>query len=139
MKTHYVLLVYTLLLPLLLLGCGTTQESSNPMGPTGSGQALPADDDIQGLYNLAVPENWEQTEDPVVYTKYFRAELLRQFGNRPEIHIIADMELKKRQQVYPKPDDYIAYLEAHYRLFEDKETLIELKDYRKKTATPQSR
>ena len=137
-KTLYALLVCALLLPLLLLGCGTTQKSSNLMAPTGSGQGLPSDDDIQGLYDLAVPENWEQTEDSVVYVKYFRVQLLRQFGNRPEIHIVADMELKKRQQVYPTPDEYIAYLEAHYRLFQDKETLEELEAYRKKTATQQS-
>ena len=55
------------------------------MGPTDSVQALPADDDIQGLYNLEVPQNWDQTEDPVVYGKYFRAELSDVLGTIPEV------------------------------------------------------
>ena len=95
MKTLYVLLVYSLLLPLVFLGCGETQESSNLIGPTDSVQALPANDDIQGLYNLEVPQNWDQTEDPVVYAKYFRAKLLRRFGNISEVHTVADMETQE--------------------------------------------
>ena len=40
----------------------------------------------------------------------FRAQLLRQFGNIPEIHIVADMTLKERQWIYPTRDEYITYL-----------------------------
>ena len=127
MKTLYALLVYALFLPLLLLGCGDTQQSSNFIGPTDSGQdrvnrfmpGITADDDIQGLYNLEVPENWEQTEDPVVYVKYFRAQLLKRFGNIPEVHTVADMELKKRQGPALTHDEQITYLKALYKLSPD--------------------
>ena len=120
----------------LIVGCGDIEDASDSVNPSLSVQALPADDDIQGLYNMRIPPNWDKTEDPVLYTKYFRAKLLRQFGNRPEVHIIADMELRKRQQVPQTHDEHVAYLEAHYRLFQDKETLEKLKVYRQETPMP---
>ena len=89
--------VFCLALPVVLAGCGDIQETSEGINPLASTQALPADDDIIGLYNLDIPDNWETTEDPVLYTKYLRAKLLRKFGNIPEVHIVADMELQKRQ------------------------------------------
>ena len=73
----------------------------------------------RGLYNLGIPQSWYLIKDPVLYTKYFRAQLLRQFGNIPEIHIVADMTLKERQWIYPTRDEYITYLRALYRLFPD--------------------
>ena len=104
-KNPLCLLVCFFSLPFLLLGCGETQESLNLMGPTDSAQALPADHDIQGLYNLEVPQNWDQTEYPVIYVKYFRAKLLRRFGNIPEVHTVANMELKRRQRIALTPDE----------------------------------
>ena len=106
------------LLNLVFLGgCGDTEETSNPVTPPL--QDLPADDDIEGLYNLGIPRSWYLIKDPVLYTKYFRAQLLRQFGNIPEIHIVADMTLKERQWIYPTRDEYITYLRASYRLWRD--------------------
>ena len=119
MKTLNVLFVCFFCLPLVFLGCGETQESSNLIGATDSAQALPADDDIQGLYNLGVPRNWDQTQDPVVYVKYFRAKLLRRFGNIPEVHTIADMELKRRQGIALTPDEKTVHLTAFHRLIRD--------------------
>lgn len=133
MKVIQVLFICLLSLSLIAAGCENVEESSNPILFE---QGLPADDDIQGLYNMEIPHNWEKTEDPVLYAKYFRAKLLRQFGNRPEVHIVADMELKKRQLVSSTHEEHIAYLEAHYRLFQDKETLEKLKVYRQKTTLP---
>ena len=115
-------------------GCGDTQESPAPVGPILAEQELPADDDIEGLYNMGIPRGWFKTKDPVLYTKYFRAQLLRQFGNIPEVHIVADMELKKRQWIYPTRDEQIQYLEALYRLWSDPGTLEDLKNERRRKA-----
>ena len=113
-----ILILLGCLLNLVFLGgCGDTEEASNPVTP--SLQDLPADDDIEGLYNLGIPRSWYLIKDPVLYTKYFRAQLLRQFGNIPEIHIVADMTLKERQWIYPTRDEYITYLRASYRLWRD--------------------
>ena len=125
MKITFILLGCLLNL-VFLGGCGDTEEASNPV--TSSLQDLPADDDIEGLYNLGIPQSWYLIKDPVLYTKYFRAQLLRQFGNIPEIHIVADMALKERQWIYPTRDEYITYLRALYRLFPDPGTLKSLQD-----------
>ena len=135
-KNSLCLLICFFSLPLLLLGCGDTQESPNLMGPTDSVQALPADDDIQGLYNLEVPQNWDQTEDPVVYAKYFRAELLRRFGNIPEVHTAADMELKRRQGPALTHSEQITYLKALYELSADDRILSALANNEQVTAAP---
>ena len=137
MKATYVLLVCFFSLPLLLLGCGETQESSNLIGPTNNSvQALPANDDIQGLYNLEVPQNWDQTEDPVVYAKYFRAKLLRRFGNISEVHTVADMELKRRQGPTLTHAEHITYLKALYELSADERILSALADNEQVRAAP---
>ena len=133
MKTIHIFFLFLLGLA-LVAGCGDTEESSDSVNPMVSIQELPADDDIEGLYNLGIPRGWFKTKDPVLYAKYFRAQLLRQFGNIPEIHIVADMELKKRQWIYPTRDEHIAYLEALYRLFPDKGTLEDLENERQRKA-----
>ena len=136
MKTLYVLLVCFFCLPVVFLGCGETQESSNLIGATDSARALPADDDIQGLYNLGVPRNWDQTQDPVVYVKYFRAKLLRRFGNIPEVHTVADMELKRRQGPALTHDEQITYLKALYELSPDEGILPALANNEQVRAAP---
>ena len=133
MKTNHLLLVSLLSLT-LVVGCGDAQESSEGVNPIVSAQELPADDDIQGLYNLGIPRGWYKIKDPVLYTKYFRAQLLRRFGNIPEVHIVADMELKKRQWIYPTRDEQITYLQALYRLWPDPGTLEALKNERQRKA-----
>ena len=109
-------------------GCGDTEDASDSVASLVSIEDLPADDDIEGLYNLGIPRSWYLIKDPVLYTKYFRAQLLRQFGNIPEIHIVADMTLKERQWIYPTRDEYIMYLRARYRLWRDPGTLKSLQD-----------
>ena len=133
MKTIHIFFLFLLGLA-LVAGCGDTEESSDSVNPMVSIQELPADDDIEGLYNLGIPRGWFKTKYPVLYAKYFRAQLLRQFGNIPEIHIVADMELKKRQWIYPTRDEHITYLETLYRLFPDKGTLEDLENERQRKA-----
>ena len=116
------------------VGCGDTEDASDSVASLVSIEDLPADDDIEGLYNLGIPRSWYKIKDPVLYTKYFRAQLLRQFGNIPEIHIVADMTLKERQWIYPTHDEYITYLKARYRLWRDQGTLESLQDERRRKA-----
>ncbi len=125
MRITCILLAYLLSLP-LFVGCGNTEESPESLNPIVLAQELPADDDIEGLYNLGIPRYWFKIKDPVLYVKYFRAKLLRQYGNIPEIHVIADMELKIRQATYPTHDEKIRYLKALYKLWPDKRTLADL-------------
>lgn len=148
MKSLYALLVYALLLPLVLLGCGDTQQSPNFVGSTDSEQDSErdrvnrfqieptADADTQGRDTLAVPENWEQTEDPVVFTKYFRAQLLKRFGNIPEVHTVANMELKRRQGPALTHDEQITYLKALYKLSPDERILTALANNEQVRAAP---
>ena len=118
----------------LSVGCGDGEEPSDAVNLVVSAQDLPADDDFEGLYTMGIPRGWFKVKDPVLYTKYFRAQLLRQFGNMPEVHIVADMELKERQWIYPTDDEYIIYLKALYRLFPNKSNLRTLEDYQKRKA-----
>lgn len=76
------------------------------------------------------PPNWHLTEDPKQYTEYFRAQLIKQFGDRPEVHTLADTALKIRQDIPLTRDEYIADLEAQYALWPDPGTLRALKEVR---------
>ena len=70
MKITVILLTCLLTLP-LFVGCGETEDASRSVLPVDSVSALPADDDIEGLYALGIPKDWfYNTDDPVVYTKY---------------------------------------------------------------------
>ena len=75
------------------------------------------------------PRNWFETKDPVLFTKYFRAQLIKQFGERKEVHILADIELKKRQRLPLTRDEYISSLKARYALFPDERTLKTLEHH----------
>lgn len=76
------------------------------------------------------PPNWHLTEDPKQYAEYFRAQLIKQFGDRPEVHTLADTALKIRQDMPLTRDEYIADLEAQYALWPDPRTLRALKEVR---------
>ena len=130
MKITLILLACLISLP-LFVSCGQTEDTSESVVSAEFISALPADDDIEGLYALGIPVDWwynTEDQDPVVYTKYLRAHLLREFGNLPEIHIVADIELKKRQRLYPTLDEYIQYLQACYRLWPSPQLVKDVRD-----------
>lgn len=76
------------------------------------------------------PPNWHLTEDPKQYAEYFLSQLIKQFGNRPEVHTLADTAFKIRQDIPLTRDEYIADLEAQYALWPDPRTLRALKEVR---------
>ena len=76
------------------------------------------------------PRDWHKTEDPVLFAKYLNAQLLKQFGDIPEVRIIGEYELNKAMGITPTVEEHIAFREAHYHLFPteaNKRTLEALK------------
>ena len=85
-----------------------------------------SDADITELLNLDVPSNWAWIDiDKKTYQKYYHAQLLKQFGDIPEIrYLIAYYRHpgeKTRAQI-------IAKSEALYRLFPGEENLSTLQE-----------
>ncbi len=58
------------------------------------------------------PRDWYKTEDPELHAEYFYAQLLKQFGDIPEVHIIAEHNLQIAKKVPITVDQWIKYLEA---------------------------
>ncbi len=63
------------------------------------------------------PPDWYKTEDPELYIQYLRAQLIKQFGDIPEVHIIVEDERKMLLGLPQTLDEYIAALEAMYHLW----------------------
>ena len=76
------------------------------------------------------PQNWHKTEDPVLRAEYYGAQMLKQFGDIPEVHTVSDWELKKAMDVTPTHEELIDYLEALYHLFPREGTLQTLNYHR---------
>ncbi|MDE0018091.1 MAG: hypothetical protein OXU51_18050 [Candidatus Poribacteria bacterium] len=74
------------------------------------------------------PPNWYKTKDPELRAKYFYAQLIKQFGDIPEVHTIGEFEQKTAKGDTPTVGEYIIYLEAHYTLWPNEKTLNILKE-----------
>lgn len=84
------------------------------------------------------PRDWHKTEDPELYATYYYAQLLKQFGDIPEVHIIGEHRLNKAKGDPTTLDKFEAYLEAMYSLFprkENKEALDRLQKLKASDAT----
>ena len=70
----------------------------------------------------------QQTKDPEVFARILRSQLIEQFGDVPEVHIIVEVEKKfKADEVVPD-DEYLAYLKARFHLYRDEDTLREIQE-----------
>jgi hypothetical protein len=80
-----------------------------------------SDAEVQELMALDVPTNWSQTEDSELRAKYYHAQLLKQFGNIPAVHIVAAREQKKAKvlegYVVFTLDETIDFDKAQYLLW----------------------
>ena len=76
------------------------------------------------------PKDWYKTEDPELFIKYFRAQLIKQFGDVEEVHIVVDREEKRKLGIPVTLDEQINFLEAQYYLWPDDNTLKTLKSLR---------
>lgn len=92
------------------VGCGDPEETDPIVIPsefydTSQLTYDVSDAEIQELMALDVPTNWEQTKDRELRAKYYHANLLKQFGNIPAVHIVAEHERRKATA----SGDYVSY------------------------------
>ncbi len=69
------------------------------------------------------PRDWYKTEDPALYIVYLQAQLIKQFGDIPEVHTFVDFEERRRFGISIKDaDEYLSFLKAQYTLWPIEET-----------------
>ena len=95
-----------------------------PPGATGESWEL-TDAEVVELLALNPPSNWYETEDPELRNKYYFAQLLKQFGDIPEVRYIIAFHLKPKDDI--TVEQAIALSEAVYRLNPNTENLKALK------------
>ena len=84
-----------------------------------------------------IPLQWWTTEDPILRAEYFRAQLIKQFGDIPQVHTVADHELKVAMGIPWVPREvFIAFLEAQYHLWPHPTTLRTLENARNRPKPP---
>lgn len=94
----------------ILIGCGDTEDTDSIVIPDElydlSGLTYEISDaEVQELMALEVPINWGQTKDRELRAKYYHAHLLKQFGNIPAVHIVAEHERRRAEA----SGDYVSY------------------------------
>ena len=77
------------------------------------------------------PRDWHKTKDPKLFIEYFQAQLIKQFGDIKEVHIIVDREEKRKMGIPVTLDEQIVFLEAQYSLWQDINTLKTLEKLQK--------
>lgn len=130
MKYFFHFIIYLACLAALssFLSCGDVEENPKPFTPiTLPDEYYDSSDltyeisqaEIQELLGLEVPDNWEDTEDPELLSKYYHAILLKQFGNIPAVHIVASRHRRKSlgDVVIVTIDEQIRYAKAQYLLW----------------------
>ena len=95
-----------------------------PPGATGESWEL-TDAEVAELLGLNPPSNWYETEDPELRNKYYYAQLLKQFGDIPEVRYIIAFHLKPKDDI--TVEQAIALSEAVYRLNPNTENLKALR------------
>ena len=134
-----VLFILAVLVSLLSFGgCGDTEDDPvNPTGPlvseefewppgaTGEAWEL-TDADVADLLALNPPPDWPKTEGPELRNKYYFAQLLKQFGDIPEVRYIIVFHLKPKDNI--TLEQAIALSKAMYRLFPNEKNLKALRD-----------
>lgn len=111
-----------------LIGCGDPEETDPIVIPSELYDTSQltydiSDAEIQELMALDVPTNWEQTKDGELRAKYYHAHLLKQFGNIPEVHIVAAREREKILTgviVFKTTDEMVDFQKAQYALWPTK-------------------
>ncbi|MDE0017194.1 MAG: hypothetical protein OXU51_13490 [Candidatus Poribacteria bacterium] len=78
---------------------------------------------------IEVPDDWYKTKDPILRNNYFRAILIEQFGDIPEVRTIARYQRKKELGRSVTIDEYTAYLEAVTHLWPSERNQQTLKSH----------
>ena len=130
----------------LLTGCGDTEVPEGDIRPSTLYEFDPAyyeinaedyeinAEDIRELMTLDIPTNWYQTKDPELRAKYYYAQLIKQFGDIPAVHIVGQHARNKALGITQMSlDDAISLAKANYLLWpsrsarEHLETLLKSK------------
>lgn len=137
MKTFNFFWIYFFSLAVLCLsafsGCGDREDEVDagidmmlldefrwPSGTIGEKWEL-VDADVAELLALTPPPDWARIEDPELYNQYYFAQLLKQFGDIPEVRYVIAFLRKPGKNV--TREQAIAYSEAVYRLFPNEQNL----------------
>lgn len=119
--TSFLLFYFLCFLSLLtFFSCGDPEDAEELGASAYLIAERPEPEKTDDLIN--VPEKWYKTRDPLKRNDYFRAVLIKQFGDIPEVHTIADYQQKKIQGLHPTIAEYNAYLDAQKRLWPNRET-----------------
>ena len=81
------------------------------------------------------PRDWYKTEDPVLRAEYFYAQLLKQFGDIPEVHTVGEYNLDVVRGEPLTLSKIEAYLEANYHLFPNEKTKKAIEDFKELKAS----
>lgn len=103
-------------------GCGDI-EDTEPMDPIRLNYDLETevyDLNVDELLALEVPPNWSTIEDAELRSKYFAAQMLKQYGNTPPAQIIAERERKRALGISITFDEAMAFAKAQYLLWPNK-------------------
>ncbi|MDE0425078.1 MAG: hypothetical protein OXN25_09435 [Candidatus Poribacteria bacterium] len=98
-------------------------------------QTLPEHGTIETDDDTYPHRDWYKTKDPELRAEYLYAQLIKQFGDTPEVQAIGEYELKAAQGIPPTLEEYTVYLEAHYHLFPNKQNQQTLNNLRKAIAS----
>ncbi len=104
-----------------------SQQKGDPWKKGENRDAGTPEHEAAGIYP---PPNWHKTEDPILRAEYYRAQMIKQFGDTPVVQTVSDWELKQAMRSPVTHDEYIHYLEALYHLFPREETLETLNYHR---------
>ena len=139
--------ILTTLVSLLSFGgCGDTEDDpANPTGPLVSGEfKWPpgttgelwelTDADVAELLAINPPPDWGKTKDPELYNKYYFAQLLKQFGDIPEVRYVIAFLRKPGKNI--TREQAIAYSEANYHLFPNEQNLRALEQIQSTLTQP---
>ena len=104
-------------------GCGDT-EDTEPTDPILLNYDLETeiyDLNVDELLALEIPPNWWTIEEAAdLRSKYFAAQILKQYGNTPPAQIIAERERKRALGIPITWDEAIAFAKAQYLLWPNK-------------------
>ncbi len=111
----------------------TLQEDTDPWSETyqTGDEVSDADTNKSEEAETYPPKDWYKTKDPELRAEYLYAQLIKQFGDTPEVQVIGDYELKAAQGIPPTLHEYIEFLEAHVYLWPNDQTLSTLKEMRR--------
>lgn len=103
---------------LIFFGCDSDTEEETEK-TSGLIAERPEPEKTEDIY---IPDKWYKTRDPLLRNDSFLAILIKQFGDIPEVHTIAEYQQKRIQGLHVSRDEYNAYLDAGKRLWADRET-----------------